>query len=359
MASNYYSMQDVMEKLEKSEKEVQSLVREGKLRQYMDSGKPVFKVEDVDALAEEVVGLDLTGEQEEIGLSVEESGEISLEPDDDDEADSGKDPDEIKDKDKDKDAASEGGFGLSQMGDETSDDTRVDSIGINLLSGTDDAYKLTEDSKAETQVPDEDLEELDELDADSNLESFGSGSGLLDLSLQADDTSLGAVLDDILPGGDEGGEAAAEAGADDIGLMDETEELEEGSEAAKTAGDAAAPAPAPAAAPPGAQMVAVAREDPASTLYGVMMFMPVVALLLGVIAVSAAVQEVTPSLLQALLETTLADVSLIWYVTGGLALLVLVMWAMTTTKGDKKPKAAKKTREKKAKKPKKPKKKKK
>ena len=82
-------------------------------------------------------------------------------------------------------------------------DTNVGTVGINILSGTEDAYKLTEDTKAETQAGD--VDEIEGLDADANLENVGSGSGLLDLSLQADDTSLGAVLDDILPGGDEGG----------------------------------------------------------------------------------------------------------------------------------------------------------
>ena len=38
-----------------------------------------------------------------------------------------------------------------------------------------------------------------------NLDTFGSVSGLLDLSLQADDTSLGGILDEIYtPGGGEG-----------------------------------------------------------------------------------------------------------------------------------------------------------
>ena len=44
-----------------------------------------------------------------------------------------------------------------------------------------------------------------------NLDSFGSGSGLLDLSLQADDTSLGGILDEIYTTEDEGAEPA-EAG---------------------------------------------------------------------------------------------------------------------------------------------------
>ena len=337
MAANYYKMQEVMDKLKKSEKEVQDLVKEGKLRQYMDAGKPVFKVEDVDALAENLFGLDLTAGGSELDISVEESGEITLEPDEDD-------------KEKvDKDKESEGGFGLSQMGDLTSADTNVGTVGINLLSGTEDAYKLTEDTKAETQAGD--IDEIESLDADSNLESFGSGSGLLDLSLQADDTSLGAVLDDILPTGAEGGDIGAEPVADEVGLVGEAEELEgkaeSGQAAAQIGGE---PAAAPAMAPGGPAMVAVAPEDPASGIYGAMMFLPVLALMLAGIILTAAIQDVSPSLLKTLVETTVADINLIWIVAGVLGLVVLLMWAMTATKGEKKPKAAKPAREKKAKK---------
>ncbi len=337
MAANYYKMQEVMDKLKKSEKEVQDLVKEGKLRQYMDAGKPVFKVEDVDALAEDLFGLDLTAGGSELDISVEESGEITLEPDEDD-----------KEK-ADKDKESEGGFGLSQMGDLTSADTNVGTVGINLLSGTEDAYKLTEDTKAETQAGD--IDEIESLDADSNLESFGSGSGLLDLSLQADDTSLGAVLDDILPTGAEGGDIGAEPVADEVGLVGEAEELEgkaeSGQAAAQIGGE---PAAAPAMAPGGPAMVAVAPEDPASGIYGAMMFLPVLALMLAGIILTAAIQDVSPSLLKTLVETTVADINLIWIVAGVLGLVVLLMWAMTATKGEKKPKAAKPAREKKAKK---------
>ena len=51
---------------------------------------------------------------------------------------------------------------------------------------------------------------LEEIEDDVNLDSFGSGSGLLDLSLQADDTSLGGILDEIYTseGGGEEGKAA-------------------------------------------------------------------------------------------------------------------------------------------------------
>jgi hypothetical protein len=336
MASTYYKMQEVMSKLRKSEQDVQDLIKQGKLRQYMDAGKPVFKVDEVDTLAEQIVGLDLTGGSE-IDLKLEETGEIKLEPDEE----------ESKAKE------SEGGFGLSQMGDLTSADTNVGTVGINILSGTDDAYKLTEDTKAETQAGE--VDEIESLDADSNLESFGSGSGLLDLSLQADDTSLGAVLDDILPSGAEGGEVSTEPATDEVGLVGETEGLIEPGKSAGAAlpSEAVAPVAAMAGAG-GVQMVALVPEDPASTLYGAMMFLPVLALVLAGIILAGAIQDVTPSLMKTLTETTIADISLIWYIVGALAVLVLIFWAMTAVGNrEKSPKPAKEVYEKKPKKKKK------
>lgn len=338
MASAYYKMPEVMDKLGKSEKDVQNLIKQGKLRQYMDAGKPVFKVDEVDTLAEQLVGLDLTQGGSDLGLALEETGEITLEPDED----------------KPKSKESEGGFGLSQMGDLTNADTNVGTVGINILSGTDDAYKLTEDTKAETQIGD--IDEIESLDADSNLESFGSGSGLLDLSLQADDTSLGAVLDDILPSGAEAGEVGgADLPSEDLGMADEDEGLggAERSTRSAVAGGAAMPVGAGVPAGTGMQMVQIAPEDPASTLYGLMMFLPVAALAIVAIIVTAAIQDVSPSLMKVLTDKKLADISMIWVVSGGLALLVLILWAMTAMGGEKKPKPAKAVREKKPKKKKK------
>ena len=104
----------------------------------------------------------------------------------------------------------------------------------------------------------------------------------------------------------------------------------------------------------GVQMVQIVpAEDPASTLYGLMMFLPVAALAIVAIIVTAAIQDVSPSLMKVLTDKKLADISMIWVVSGGLALLVLILWAMTAMGGEKKPKPAKAVREKKPKKKKK------
>ncbi len=340
--AEYYDMQEVANKLRKTEEEVGELVKQGRLRQYMDSGEPVFKVEDVDALAEEIVGLDvssvgLSPDGSEVDIQSDETAEIQLEPDEDtEEAPKSAGPDDMEldiEPDMPGQKKSEGGFGLSQMGDLTMADTNVGTVGINILSGTGDAYKMTEDTKAETSA--EDIDDLDSLDEDSNLESFGSGSGLLDLSLQADDTSLGAVLDDILPAGAENnaGGGGADFPVDEMGLADETEDLLAGGEpAAQSPTEVTAPMGAAAAVIPSAAPMA-AVVDSGTNVFGVLMFLPMLGLILAAIVLTAAIQNVVPALTQPLIVTEIAGVSLIWIIVGGLTVLLLLVLMFSALSG--------------------------
>lgn len=367
--AEYYDIQEVMAKLRMSEEELQGLVKQGRLRQYMDSGKAVFRIEDVDTLAEEVVGLDISSfgqtppeEGSELEISLEETAEVQIDPEKrksppaDEDVELDLEPDLAQPKE------SEGGFGLSQMGDITAADTNVSSVGINILSGTGDAYQLTEDTRGETQAAD--IDDLDSLDADSNLESFGSGSGLLDLSLQADDTSLGAVLDDILPTGAEG--AGADMGIDEgVGLLEEPDLLSPDQPAAEPV-DVTAPMGEVQAVPAmpaesSVQMVAVAAVDPKTTIFGVMMFLPLLALVLAAIVLTAAVQNIMPALIEPLVTKKFADISLIWAIVGGTVVLLLLILALSAVGGGggAKNKPGKAKKDKKAKKEKAPRKKKK
>jgi hypothetical protein len=323
MAENFYTMQEVMEKLRKTEQEVQELVKQGTLRQYMDAGKPMFKIDDIDTLSQEIVGLDISSiGLDGDGLELEETSEIQLQPDESGEqppAPSGEaEPTELK---------SEGGFGLSQIGDLSMADTNVGTVGINILSGTEDAFKLTEDTKAETQAADAaEIEEIEALDADANLESFGSGSGLLDLSLQADDTSLGAVLDDILPtGAEQAGGEGGEQPAEQLGLVEETEDLL--AEPAMAAPREEIPMAAASMAAPAAAMafVSVVPVDPRTNLFGIAMFLPLTAIVLVGIILTAAMRGIRPSLLNLLIETKIAELGLFWYILGGLAVIAVVI----------------------------------
>ena len=340
MAENYYTMQEVMEKLRKTEPEVQDLVKQGTLRQYMESGNPMFKVEDIDSLSEEIVGLDISGiGLEESGLSLEESmklaetSEIQLDPD----KSAPQPPADKPEKTEPLKLESEGGFGLSTAGDISMGDTNVGTVGINILSGTEDAFKLTEDTKAETQAVDaEEIDEIEELDADSNLESFGSGSGLLDLSLQADDTSLGAVLDDILPAGAEAGAGGGELPADQIGLVEESEDLlAEPAMAAAPVEEAPMAVNSAPTTPAGGAMafIPVAPVDPRTNMFGIAMFLPLAAIILGGIILTAAMRGIRPSLLDMLIETQIAGAGLFWYILGGLAVIVVLFCLFASVGG--------------------------
>jgi len=208
-------------------------------------------------------------------------------------------------------------------------DTNVGTVGINILSGTEDAFKLTEDTKAETQAGSAaEFDEIEQLDADSNLESFGSGSGLLDLSLQADDTSLGAVLDDILPAGAEGAAGGGELPADQIGLVEESEDLlaEPAMAAEPVAETPMTPGSAPAVPAGGAVTFApVAPVDPRTNMFGIAMFLPLTAIILAGIILTAAMRGIRPSLLDMMIETQLVEgVGLFWFILGGLAVIAIL-----------------------------------
>ena len=124
------------------------------------------------------------------------------------------------------DSGSAAGFDLGETGDATGFGSAFDG----------------DDDSAETRVSDAVDEEL-------SLESVGSGSGLLDLTRESDDTSLGAeLLDEVWEGGDSG-----EFGASASGLFETTSE---GGGATPTASPQAAAAPMGLAVP----MIAVAYD---------------------------------------------------------------------------------------------------
>jgi hypothetical protein len=324
MAGTFYSLQEVMEKLGKNEQAVRDLIKDGKIREYRDGTTILYKQEEVDKLSEGTDIIDIVADSE-INLDLEKTGEIQLEPDDD----------VIKKK-----PISEGGFGLSQMGDMTKADTNIGSLGINVLGGTDDQYKITADTHAETKAAD--MEEIERLDADANLESAGSGSGLLDLSLQADDTSLGAVLDDILPSGPDV-PVQADAGPGDFakeadGLLGRPAVVSEQAEgqAAPVAMSALEAGPAVSAAP---QMFAVAAQDPSSSIYGVMMFFPLAALILAGIATAAGLRGILPSIVKFLSHGGIASVNWGFILAAILLLIVLVFSIVAGISGARNAKA--------------------
>jgi len=236
---------------------------------------------------------------------------------------------------------------LAAESDITNMDTALTGEGINVLGETGTDYNVTEDSMAETAGPaasagaagtgtGSDAEaSLEEIEDDVNLDNFGSGSGLLDLSLQADDTSLGGILDEIYTaeGGEEGPSAAEPGSVEDITAEVERAAPEEG----LAAPEAAVAAPAAAAAYPA---YAEAAPDTQSNILGMLLLLPLLTLLYTAIVAIAGQRHVTPSILSSIQ-------SMIWYIVGGLIVLsLLISGASFVMGGEKAPKAAKPKKEK-------------
>jgi hypothetical protein len=177
MAKPFYSIEEVCAKLGKTADEVKGLVRAGTLREFRDAGKVFFKAEDVDSF----------------GKSKSDTGEILLEPADEGGVSEGL-PSLV---------SSSGGtsiIGLEPLPEEEKpakkEDTVITASGIGVFD--EEELEIDADPMAKTQItPTTTGDQV-------SLEGTGSGSGLLDLTREADDTSLGAeLLDEIYPGEEE------------------------------------------------------------------------------------------------------------------------------------------------------------
>lgn len=162
MAKMFYTLEETAEVLGKSQDEVKAMVTSGQLKEFRDPEKGlIFKKEQVDLLA----GTD----DDHIPLAEDKHGSglaLSLE-----------------------DSGPGGGSGSGISLDEGA----KEKSGISIFD-TDDLESA--DPSAVTQVSATGAQEL-------TMESVGSGSGLLDLTREGDDTSLGAdLLEDVYQGED-------------------------------------------------------------------------------------------------------------------------------------------------------------
>ena len=334
MAGMFYSLQEVTAKLKKTEKEIKGLVKEGKLREFRDGPNLLFKIDEVESLLS-----DTSVMAPKESPAEPEEGEISLA----------------------REAAESGVEGIEVSGDET---MATAGEGINVLGETDSEYQLADDTMGETKAATDEvkLEEdmlaetkaasdeglLEEVEEDVSLDSFGSGSGLLDLSLQADDTSLGGILDEIYTAEGEEGQAAPEASAVEVAAGAEEILSEEPS------------IPQPSLEAPGiVHMYAEPEPDTLSNALGVMLFLPLLVIIYTAIVSVAGFNNVMPTILE-------KTQGIIWYImigaavaagliTGGAFMLSAGGKAerKPKVKKEKKPKVKKEKKAKKEKKPKK------
>ena len=163
MAKMFYTIEEVKTMLGLDEAAIRDLVQQDKLRELHDGPRRVFKSEQVDILAAQV------SSTRSAPLDTS-AGEIALDT---------------------ADGTAAGASGVAGAADTI--------IGSGSVSGA-DADQL---SLSDTEVPssgsvtggsDQDVLQLD---------GSGTGSGLLDITREGDDTSLGSVLDEIYPSGED------------------------------------------------------------------------------------------------------------------------------------------------------------
>jgi hypothetical protein len=205
MAKMFYTLEEAQTALSKNEEEIKQFAREGRLREFRDGPRLMFKADQVEQLKSE-----LSGGADHVDLGTSDSGGlIGL-------VDSGGGP---------------SGTGITMMEGDTGqsstagmrmkDDTAlaadlglsgsmggVPSPGRPASSGTGLSGTATGRQSGINVFGAEDVERVDPsaqtaitgaVREQVNLEGVGSGSGLLDLTRESDDTSLGAVLDEIAP----------------------------------------------------------------------------------------------------------------------------------------------------------------
>ncbi len=173
MAKMFYTLEEVCSKLEKDEDEVRAMVQTGQIQEFRDRDKLMFKVEQIDLLTggeedtsdvhielDTVAGATDVPDESSIGLA---DSHVSTSPVDA----SG--------------SASASALGLSDSRESISLSDSREGTGVSVF---DTDHGGDGDKTTVGEAIEEDL----------GLDAVGSGSGLLDLTRESDDTSLGAEL---------------------------------------------------------------------------------------------------------------------------------------------------------------------
>jgi hypothetical protein len=215
MAKMFYTLDEAKASLGRSEEDIKQLAREGRLREFRDGARLMFKADQVEQLRAEMGGgggagdvISLGDSQAPIGLVDSRSASgtgISLVDSEPNTGSSGVGSGGMQMKD---DTALAADLGLSGSVGGVPSPSRPGSggsgsglsgsvaggsrAGVNVFAADDSIEPA--DPMAQTAISAGGIDQV-------NLEGVGSGSGLLDLTRESDDTSLGAeLLDEIAPG---------------------------------------------------------------------------------------------------------------------------------------------------------------
>lgn len=258
MAKPFYSLEEVVAKLGKSEDDVKQLVRDGTLREFRDAGKIFFKSEDVDRIAgggDEVTLEPVDEPLPSLGDMKGGTSVLGLEPMEETPAPTAKPP------------AAE-------------DDTVISSSGIGVFD--DDELEIDADPMAKTQITEATSDRV-------SLEGSAGGSGLLDLTRESDDTSLGELLDEIYPGEEDAAPAQPSAPVAEAEEVEEVEEIE--APAAPRRGSAV---PASSGGEVLMPAYAAVAADPSEGLFSGLLFGATLLLALGASVAAAVSQNFMP-----------------------------------------------------------------
>jgi hypothetical protein len=316
MAKMFYTLDEAKAALGKNEEEIKQLAREGRLREFRDGPRLMFKADQVEQLKAEMGGGG-GGMRDQVDLGVSDTGApiglvdtgrgntgsgISLVDSDMGSRGPTGSVGGLKD-----DTALAADLGLSgSMGGvpspgrpgSTASGLAGSRIGVNVLGES----EYNADPGAQTAINASVSDQV-------NLEGVGSGSGLLDLTRESDDTSLGAeLLDEIAPGGSRRGSSLGDAA---------------GTAAGGTAGGTAIAA-APVAGRRGTgTVIQVEAADPVANALGAACLGAVAMILLAAVSLFSAVLGTTSPLANiSLLQNFLyivgigAALSLIFFVFG-------------------------------------------
>jgi excisionase family DNA binding protein len=312
MAKMFYTLNETAETLGITDDQVRNLANEGKLQQFRDRDQLMFKRDQVDAMAANAASFTDDEDERSTGLlTMTDDGTATL-------ADADISGGDVQ---LSRDNAPSAGSGLldldlsSDMDEPPSEpkDPRQET-GISIF----DADEMGEaaDPMAATQVS----ESIDD-EVELALQSIGSGSGLLDLTREADDTSLGAeLLDEIYPGEDPVGTAPTDFTAGLEGPSGTTGVFD--SMAEQTPGAVMTPvaAPGPGAVAGGPVAIPDVLDMPGSGFGSGMIFGALVALIGGMIMVASVVGGTTSELTTWLVDDGMGGIALdrVYYVAAGL-----------------------------------------
>ncbi len=352
MAKMFYSMEEVQAKLGVGAEGLKQLVEEGKLREFRDGAKIMFKVDEVDAFNPDAA-VEAAQSSDDIGLApLGDSGELAPLGDTGEQTPLSESGSNIPLSPMDESVGIGSSIGLAPLGDsadqislEDSGQQQTDKDDTVITSGSSEGFNLLDDS-------DEDMEFADPMAqtqmapdfADQvAMDSGASGSGLLDLTHEADDTSLGAeVLDDIYAAGNEGAIETQLPTAMDI------PERSSAAPGSMSTDQIIQPEPM-------VQYVQAAEMvEPGNGYVAVGLFLSFLLLVYLTFVAAAGVAGVRPRLLESL-SSGVVNWSVVGIV-GGLAAILMIVGFMTTgsaSSGKKKEKGPKPPKEKKSKKKKK------